>query len=63
MVLQHVSGNHINNEAVDPMSNPEVARLYELACTLARIEEPPISQGQLILMIGDALRMAKNRGN
>ena len=63
MVLQHVSGNHINNEAVDPMSNPEVARLYELACKLARIEEPPISQDQLILMIEDALCVAKNRGN
>jgi hypothetical protein len=60
---QHVSGNHLDNEVIDPMSNPEVARLYELACKLARIEEPPISQDQLILMIGDALSVAKNRGN
>jgi hypothetical protein len=63
LVWQHVGGNHIDNEVIDPMNNPEVGRLYELACKLARIEEPPISQGKLILMIGDALRVAKNRGD
>jgi hypothetical protein len=60
MVWQHVSGEHIDNEPLDPMSNPEVGRLYELACKLARIEEPPISQGRLILMIGDGIRKAKS---
>jgi len=59
MMLQGLNGSHLDNYPMDPEEDPEVARLYELACKLARIEEPPISQDQLILMIEDALCVAK----
>jgi len=60
IVAQNLGGSHMDNDPIDPLSNPEVGRLYELACKLARIEEPPISQGQLILMIGDGISEAKS---
>jgi hypothetical protein len=63
IVWQELNGSHLDNYPMDPQEDPEVARLYELACQLARMEEPPISQGRLILIIGDALRVAKNRGD
>jgi len=64
MTFQRPGANHIAEaQQLDPRTSPGAWSMYELAYKLARIEEPPISQDQLILMIGDALCVAKNRGN
>jgi len=53
MTYQNLAGSHMENAAIDTRSNPEVGRLYELACKLACIEEPPISQSLLESLIGN----------
>jgi len=63
MTFQTPGANHIEGQGLDPHASPDAWRLYELACKLARVEEPPISQDQLTLMIEDGIRGDKNRGN
>jgi hypothetical protein len=55
MTFQRPGANHvIDGQGLDPRTSPGAWRLYELACKLAHMEEPPISQDRLASIIDNA---------